>query len=130
MLEDFEKTFFPEAQVVTLAVPVLAETMEALQAIATGHGRTIEDIARAALAEGLAALQERLGSGPRAAEQNPLRLHAELSVMRYRAFTLLKAVQALEMKVNALQAELQTLRAANADLQTRLRECQEKKHEE
>lgn len=128
MLEDFEKTFFPRANVVTLAIPVLAETLEALQGIAVAQGQTVEDVARVALAEGLAILQERMGSGPLAAEQNPLRLHAELSVMRYRAFTLLKAVQALELKVSGLQAELQTLRAANADLQTRLRECQEKQH--
>ncbi|HXF70859.1 MAG TPA: hypothetical protein VNK89_13745 [Thermoflexus sp.] len=127
MLEDFEETFFPRARLATLVIPVLAETLEALQTIATAQGQAVEEIARIALAEGLAALQERMGSSAPPSESHPLRLHAELSVMRYRAFTLLKTVQALEMKVSSLQAELQILRAANADLQTRLQECQAKK---
>ncbi|SNB61922.1 hypothetical protein [Thermoflexus hugenholtzii] len=131
MLEDFERTFFPDARIVTLSIPLLSETLEELHVLAASYGRSPEEIARVALIEGMRLLGERANRGPLEAsedpQRDPLRLQAELAVMRYRAFTLLKTVQALELRLSGLEAELRTLRDANADLRARLRACEEER---
>jgi hypothetical protein len=131
MLEDFERTFFPDARIVTLLIPLLSETVEELHALADSYGRSPEEIARIALIEGMGVLRERANREPLEASEDPrrdpLRLQAELAVMRYRAFTLLKTVQALELRLSGLEAELRTLRDANADLRARLRACEEER---
>jgi hypothetical protein len=132
MIEDFEKDFFPNTEVIHLEVDLLNDLWEDLKVEITLNEWSEEEGIRYILASGLAALRgvrlkedhARSEEDRRATidrlQQERMQVEGRYAVMKYRTFHFMQATKTLQMQLKTCQVQLVGLRRLNEQLKAKL----------
>ena len=119
---DFAADFFADAGAIEARLVVLEELWRDLQALCIENEWSLEEGLRAVIANGSAYLRRRSDEGSIEAKCAYLDLSGQYSVMKFRTFQFMQAAQTLDMKLNAMRSELETLRQINERLRAELQQ--------
>lgn len=119
---DFAADFFADAGAVEVRLVVLDELWRDLQALCAENDWSIEEGLREVIANGVAYLRRRSDEGSIEAKRAYLDLSGQYSVMKFRTFQFMQAAQTLDMKLNAMRSELETLRKVNERLRAEVQQ--------
>ncbi len=134
MFEQFRRDFFPVTERQTLQFDIVRDDWETIRQLLTENEWELDDGLRHLLAIGVVYVQGRLeiaalnhpganlAAEVRRLQRERMAVESRYAVMKYRAFTAVQAVQAMEMKLNACKQETESLHIANQRLRDKLNE--------